>query len=80
MHVQTAQCQYLWNISDILVSRNKQLVRVTAIDCVYKFTQLCIMNTVQLHSIHFVMLHKYFFDKCVVQSFIIYVCVGLSVT
>jgi len=34
MHVQTAQCQYLWNNSDIVVCRNKQLVRVTAIDCV----------------------------------------------
>ena len=80
MHVRTAQCQYLWNISDILVCRNKQMVRATAIDWVYKFTQLCIKNTVQLHSIYFLTLYKTFFDKCVVQSSNIYAHVGLTVT
>jgi hypothetical protein len=53
---------------------------VTAIYCVYKFTQLCIKNTVQLYSVYFLTLHKTFFNNCVVQSSNIYARVGLSVT
>jgi len=74
------KCNERSGIEDILLCRNKQLVRVTAIDCVHTFTQLCIKNTVQLHYIHFLKLHKTFFGKRVVQIFNLCTRVGLSAT